>query len=375
MAESHVKWLCAVKGVKTTCNVSLLLSDGTLEFNYTDGRRTVSRRGTIVQVFEVDGTGYSSASARSWDSIKAQIKRAYIDSSVTLTTLTSCAYWFNGCANLVDMFGFESLGTVTNMTQVFISCSSLETFWAYYWNGSVTSATSVFYGCNRLVGGTDGFVPTTTSGASVIKLASGGVLTDPFNDNHEWFNVFVYDDGLVEFTTSATADSTRTLLDSRRMCANAKYQAVGVIPGYSYRTQFRHVAFKADMASLSLTNMNYLLYGLTAVTSVTGWGNLANVNSMRYMMNGCTGVTSLDLTGMDPSSLTDLFYVFAGCSALTTIYADSTWTLPSTASGSGTFYNCRALVGGNGTAYSTSAYGYARMVIDKVGQAGYLTAT
>lgn len=40
----------------------------------------------------------------------------------------------------------------------------------------------------------------------------------------------------------------------------------------------------------------------------------------------------------------------------------------------GTFYNDTRLVGGNGTAYSSSAYGYARMVIDRVGQAGYLTA-
>ncbi|MDO4404498.1 MAG: hypothetical protein Q4C09_05615 [Atopobiaceae bacterium] len=32
------------------------------------------------------------------------------------------------------------------------------------------------------------------------------------------------------------------------------------------------------------------------------------------------------------------------------------------------------LVGGNGTVYSSSAYGYARMVIDRAGQAGYLTA-
>lgn len=186
----------------------------------------------------------------------------------------------------------------------------------------------------------------------------------------EWFKVFVYDDGLPEFTTAGAADATRTLLDSGRMCANAKYQAAGVIPGYSYRT----VQFKADMASLSLTNMNYWLYGLTAITSVTGWANLSNVASMRYAMNRCTGVTSLDLRGMDPSSLTGLFYAFAGCSALTTIYADSTWALPGTASGSGTFYNCRNIVSGNGTAYSTSAYGYARMVIDRAGQAEYLTA-
>ena len=210
---------------------------------------------------------------------------------------------------------------------------------------------------------------------SVCKLGTGGVLTNPNADARERFKIFVYDDGLLEFTTAGTADATRTLLDSGRMCANAKYQAVGVIPGYSYRTQFRTVQFKADMAALTLANMCHWLYGLTAVTSVTGWANLSNVTSMRYAMNGCTGVTSLDLRGMDPSSLTDLFYAFAGCSALTTIYADSTWALPNTASGSGTFYNCQNLVGGNDTAYSASAYGYTRMVIDRAGQAGYLTAS
>ena len=39
----------------------------------------------------------------------------------------------------------------------------------------------------------------------------------------------------------------------------------------------------------------------------------------------------------------------------------------------GTFYNCKKLVGGNSTTYSASSYGFARAVIDKAGQAGYLT--
>ena len=43
---------------------ALFLSDGTLEFNYYDRRRTI-HGGTIQQVFEVDTNGYSSASARS----------------------------------------------------------------------------------------------------------------------------------------------------------------------------------------------------------------------------------------------------------------------------------------------------------------------
>lgn len=38
------------------------------------------------------------------------------------------------------------------------------------------------------------------------------------------------------------------------------------------------------------------------------------------------------------------------------------------------FYNCKALVSGNGMAYNSSKTGYAYMKIDKAGQAGYLTA-
>jgi len=64
---------------------------------------------------------------------------------------------------------------------------------------------------------------------------------------------------------------------------------------------------------------------------------------------------TLYLTGLDPSSLTNLQYAFSGCSALVTIYVDSTWILPNSGlTGVGTFYNSKAIVGGNGTTYSIS---------------------
>ena len=107
---------------------------------------------------------------------------------------------------------------------------------------------------------------------------------------------------------------------------------------------------------------------------MTGWANVRGLASARYLFNGCSGITSLDLTGLGSSALKDWFYTFANCGSLVTILVDSTWALVSGASGMGTFYNCRSIVGGNGTTYSASAYGYARAVIDKVGQVGYLMA-
>jgi hypothetical protein len=133
---------------------------------------------------------------------------------------------------------------------------------------------------------------------------------------------------------------------------------------YDARASPRTCEFKSDLA-VTVASMDYWFYSSTTLTGVTGWANVRGLRSLRFCFNGCAGLAPLDLCGLDPSSLKDLFYAFGGC---------STWALPSSGvSGMNTFYNCTRLVGGNGTAYSSSAAGYARMVIDRAGQAGYLT--
>ncbi|ERI04008.1 hypothetical protein [Atopobium sp. oral taxon 810] len=137
----------------------------------------------------------------------------------------------------------------------------------------------------------------------------------------------------------------------------------------------RTVTFAEDMADVASLNMCYWFYSMSAITSVSGLGDLRNVSKMRYMFASCTGLTSLDFRGFDPSHLTDLFYCFSDSRNITTIYADATWALPSSGiSGSQCFYSCNALVGGNGTAWSSSNTSYVYMRIDATGTAGYLTA-
>mgnify|MGYP000035702391 CR=1 FL=1 len=350
------------------------LDDGTLEFNYYDRRRTVYG-GTIQQAFEVDTSGYSSASARSWDSVKLLVRRVYIDSSIAGLGITNCAYWFNSFAECTEVRGFENLSGITNATQMFTSCGKLETIYSTSFTNAITSSGSMFYGCSRLVGGTDGYVPTSTSAGSVCKLGTGGVLTNPNADSRTWFYGHFYADGQAVLTATATPDATRELLATGRICAIGKYTGMGFTPWDSTnRPQLTSVHFASDMGSFAALNLIYLFYSCTNLATVTGLGNLANVSSMRYTFSSCA-VTALDFRGFDPSTLTDLFYCFSGCSSLTTIYADSTWALPSSGiSGMQCFYNCRSLIGGNGTAWSSSNTGYTYMRIDRAGQAGYLTA-
>ena len=216
---------------------------------------------------------------------------------------------------------------------------------------------------------------STTSGASVCKLGTGGVLTDPNNDARTWFYAHFYADGEGVLTATSTPEANRQLLASGRICAIGKYQALGFAPWDSTnRSQLTSATFAADMASYQYLNLNDLFYSCNRLASVTGLGNLSDVHSMRFAFSSCGSLTTLDFRGFDPSTLTDLYYCFGGSSALTTIYADSTWSLPASGlSGNSCFYNCRSLVGGNGTAWSSSNTGYAYMRIDATGTPGYLS--
>lgn len=46
---------------------AILLADGTLEFNYRDGRSSDVPGAAILDAWEVDPAGYGSAGARPWD--------------------------------------------------------------------------------------------------------------------------------------------------------------------------------------------------------------------------------------------------------------------------------------------------------------------
>ena len=322
---------------------AILLADGTLEFNYRDGRSS------DVPVFDGDFSGGG---------------------------LTNASYFFHGFENLVEVEGFEELSGATSMNQMFVSCASLalETIWADGFTSSATSGSLMFSGCSRLVGG-QGYVPEQMDNHAELNYGSDGVLTDPASDQREWFRCFLYADGGLVLTAAAEPEAGRELVSSGRLCANARYNSVGYQPWYDHRHDVEAVEIAADMATYDHVNTNYWFYGHQEIASVTGMGNLSGVREMQHTFNSCVGLTEIDLSGLDPSSLEDLAYTFGGCGSLVTIWADADWALPSSGvSGFQTFYQCSSLVGGAGTTYASSRAGYQYMRIDGVGSAGYLTA-
>lgn len=353
---------------------AILLSDGTLEFNYRDGRSSDVPGAVILDAWEVDPAGYGSAGARPWDDDKLSVTRVVFDGDFSEGGLANASYLFHGFENLVEVEGFEELSGATSMNQMFVSCPSLETIWADGFTSSATSGSLMFSGCSRLVGG-QGYVPGQMDNHAELNYGVDGVLTDPADDRREWFRCFLYADGELVLTAATAPETGRELVSSGRLCANARYNSVGYQPWYDHRDDVEAVEIAADMATYGHVNTNYWFYGHQSITDVTGVGNLHGVREMQHTFNSCTGLTEIDLSGLDPPSLEDLAYTFGGCASLVTIWADADWALPTSGvSGFQTFYQCTSLVGGAGTTYASSRAGYQYMRIDGVGGAGYLTA-
>lgn len=83
-----------------------------------------------------------------------------------------------------------------------------------------------------------------------------------------------------------------------------------------------HVIFDASFADCSsITSTLGWFYGFSKLTSIIGLNylNTSNVTSMVEMFEGCSGLTSLDVTNFDTSNVTDMLYMFRDCSGLTSL--------------------------------------------------------
>lgn len=352
---------------------AVLLSDGTLEFNYLEKRRAVTV-GKVVTAYEVSTEGYATSTERPWAEVKLDIKKVVIDSSFTQTGCANADYWFMAFEYMTEFHGFENLAGVTSFKQAFNSCPELRSiFCDPSYDSTGVSGSLMFSSCSKLVGKT-GFVPAQTTGATALKFGDNGVLVDPDDDPREWFWGTLYADGELVISASPEVEAGREMLAHGNACAQASYRLLSGLPWGDNGKAITDVTVVADMAGFSEMNLCYWFYTCTNIATFAGLGNLKGVRSMNFAFASCSSVAALDLRGFDPSALTTLNYTFSSCSALTTILVDSTWALPSGCSGSQTFYSSKALVGGNGTAWSSSNVGYKYCVIDAAGSPGYLTA-
>ncbi len=90
-------------------------------------------------------------------------------------------------------------------------------------------------------------------------------------------------------------------------------------PGWSSSaTSVTKVVFNSTFASASPTSCFKWFYNMSKLTTITGLNylNTEKVTNMSYMFSGCSLLTSLDLKDFNTAKVIDMSYMFNGCSKL-----------------------------------------------------------
>ena len=95
-----------------------------------------------------------------------------------------------------------------------------------------------------------------------------------------------------------------------------------------------------------VTNMSYMFFNCANLSSLDLSNfNTAIVSDMSLMFGSCSTLSSLDLSNFYTKEVRDMSYMFSRCSALTTIYASDKFVTSKVQSGRSMFSDCKNLKG------------------------------
>ncbi len=105
-----------------------------------------------------------------------------------------------------------------------------------------------------------------------------------------------------------------------------------------------HIVFDKSFRTYTPTSLNRFFYNLTKLKTITGleYLNTENVTDMGYMFYGCSALTSLDVTHFNTEKVTNMSYMFASCVALTSLDVTK-FNTANVTNMSGMFYSCKTL--------------------------------
>ena len=86
-------------------------------------------------------------------------------------------------------------------------------------------------------------------------------------------------------------------------------------------SSIKNIIFDESFKTYAPTSLREFFKGCKALETISGLENLntANVTDMNYMFSGCSALKSLDLKNFNTENVTDMNYMFYGCSALTSL--------------------------------------------------------
>ena len=306
--------------------------------------------------------------------------------------VTSMSLMFSGCSALttLNLSNFDTQ-SVTNMTGMFSDCRALTTLDVSNFNTqNVTDMSFMFFNCSAIttldiakfdtknvtdmsfmfcsdpalttIYASDKFVTTACEEAeNMFAECVNLVGAVPYDENKLGKEMANYTTGYFTDIASKVAESyavfdeaTNTLTfkhDTNKPAGAFALNEDGKLPGW-YKGNFnennqniiKKIVFDASFANARPTSCNEWFYGCTDLTTIEGieYLNTENVTSMFLMFNGCSSLTTLNLSNFDTQNVTNMSHMFYDCSALTTLDV-SNFDTQNVTDMSGMFSNCSAL--------------------------------
>ena len=282
------------------------------------------------------------------------IKNIIFDKSFKTYAPTSLEQFFSGSSTLETISGLEYLNTanVMDMSDMFADCQKLSSLDLSKFNTEkVESMGNMFEGCSALTSlDLSNFNTKKVRYMNSMFQACSALTTIYVSDEFVTTKVRIGSDMFSGCTNLKGYDSSKTDHTFANCgtdgyftpgCAYAEFDNVtetltfrykGVKPEGAYGlnegrnlpdwnnlgTNVKKVVFDASFASARPTNCYGWFKDFTNLTTIEGFEylNTENVTNMTGVFNGCSALTSLDLTNFNTAKVTDMKLLFANCSAL-----------------------------------------------------------
>ncbi len=270
-------------------------------------------------------------------------------SNFNTANVSRMSQMFEGCSGLtsLDLRSFNT-ANVEYMDDMFRACSNLVTIFAdsNWKTTAVTSSGNMFLGCSKIKGGKGTAYDANHTNKEYAHIDGGtynpGYFTDYTPQAYACYTpsnttlTFYYDN--VRGTREGTTYDLNTSVDGYSRWNSISQSVTRVVFDPSFATarpEGTNFWFKGMSQLTSIIGIEYLntseaismwgtFEGCSGLTSIDlSHFDTRNVSKMARMFYGCSGLASLDVSGFNTARVTDMNSMFSKCSGLTSLDVSS----------------------------------------------------
>ena len=285
--------------------------------------------------------------------------------------VTNMEAMFYTCSKLttLNVSGFNT-ENVTTMNGMFMYCSGLTTIICENnWYKSEINSNNMFYGCTSLKGGNGTVYDASYTNATYAHPDEEG---NPGYFSMPTYAVLSADGKTLTFYCDNKRSTRSGTTYNMNIGANEPDWFWLTDGGYANVTDVIFDSSFKDARPTSTYAWFYQMRNLTSISGMKEYLNTSEVTNMGYMFCGCSRLTDLDVSNFNTAKVENMRNMFTSCTNLTTIICENNW-YRSGINSNDMFYGCKSLVGGNGTVYDASYTNATYAHLDAAGNPGYFT--